>query len=331
LYTADLLPKLVHREGGDNMFGGDPFDPFNHMRRQMNDMDRMMAEPFGMMNHMNSMMNQMLGSAFGRQPMLGFDPMNPHHHHPQQAPQRNSRHRDPMALNVFDGFGGFGFGGGLTRIMDVASNDPNSMVFSQSTMVTLNPDGTQRVISNSTRKAGDVKETRHAVRDGEDERVAVGHHIGDRSHVIEKKRDKDGRFRQSHKFVNLDQDEADNFNSEFKTRANRNISGIFNGHHQPDRRAIESGPSRHYRPSHHTRPSEPRHSETSAPIITIPDDDEEIEESRQHASRPSRHNPYLRTSNNAGPTIREISDEEADMERSKRRKGPFGRFFGNDD
>lgn len=121
----------------------------------MDEMDRMMAEPFGMMNQMNSMMNQMLGSAFGRQPMLGFDPMNPH----QQAMPRNARHRDPMALSVFDGFGGFGFGG-LTNLMNMASNDPNSMVFSQSTMVTLNPDGTQRVVSNSTRKAGDVKETR---------------------------------------------------------------------------------------------------------------------------------------------------------------------------
>lgn len=44
-----------------------------------------------------------------------------------------------------------------------------------------------------------------AVRDGDKERVAVGHHLGDRAHYIEKKRDKDGRFRQNHKFVNMDQ------------------------------------------------------------------------------------------------------------------------------
>lgn len=124
------------------------------MRRQMSEMDRMMAEPFGMMNHMNSMMNQMLGSAFGRQPMLGFDQP------PAPRPNNNRYHRDPMAMNVFDGFGGFGFGGGLMHAMEHAGNDPNSMVFSSSTMVMMNPDGSQRVVSNSTRKAGDVKETR---------------------------------------------------------------------------------------------------------------------------------------------------------------------------
>lgn len=113
----------------------------------MNEMDRMMSEPFGMINQMNSMMNHMLGSAFGRQPMLGFDPMMPH----------DPRHRDPMAMDLF---GGFGFGGGLMRAMENAHNDPHSMVFSQSTTIMMNPDGTQRVVSNSTRKAGDVKETR---------------------------------------------------------------------------------------------------------------------------------------------------------------------------
>lgn len=131
------------------------------MRRQMADMDRMM-DPFGgmmnQMNQMNSMMNHMLGSTFGRQPMLGFDPMMQQHPPPPRS--NGNRYRDPMAMDLFDGFGGFGFGGGLMRVMDHAGNDPNSMIFSQSTMITMNPDGTQRVISNSTRKAGDVKETR---------------------------------------------------------------------------------------------------------------------------------------------------------------------------
>jgi len=296
------------------MFGGDPFDPFNLMRRQMHDMNRMMADPFGM----NRMMDQMLGSALGHQPMISFNPMHQ---------VNGNRHRDPMAMDLFDSFGGFGFGGGLMRAMDMASNDPNSMVFSQSTMITMNPDGTQRVVSNSTRKAGDVKETRHAVRDGEDERVAVGHHIGDRSHYIEKKRDKDGRFRQNHKFVNVD--DADHFNSEFKARANRNISGLFGGNpYTQDHRAIEGGRS-HQPPN--SRPSEPRQSGSAAPIITVPsdDEDEEIQEVRTNNRRsPSRHNPYLRTGGSSGPKIREISDEEADAEQSKRRKGMFGKFFG---
>lgn len=40
--------------------------------------------------------------------------------------------------------------------------------------------------------------------DGEAE-MEVGHHVGNRAHVIEKKRDKDGRVRQQQRFVNLDE------------------------------------------------------------------------------------------------------------------------------
>jgi hypothetical protein len=269
----------------------------------------------GSFNQMDRLMNQMM------QPMIGFNPMMPH-------PNGNHRHHDPLAMNLFDGFG---FGGGLMRTMNMASNDPNSMVFSQSTMISMNPDGTQRVISNSTRKAGDVKETRHSVQDGHGERVSVGHHIGDRSHFIEKKRDRDGRFRQNHSFVNMDQGEADNFNEEFKHRATRNMSGLFNGgQYVPDRRAIENGRSHRS----NLRPSDSRQS-GSAPVITVPDsdedEDEEIQEIRPTNSRPSRHNPYLRTgASTSGPKIQEI-DEETDAEHSKRRKGMFGKFFGPGD
>jgi len=41
------------------------------------------------------------------------------------------------------------------------------------------------------------------VKDGDEEHVTVGHTIGDRSHLIEKKRDKTGRTHQKQKFVNL--------------------------------------------------------------------------------------------------------------------------------
>lgn len=47
---------------------------------------------------------------------------------------------------------------------------------------------------------------RHAVRTGEDgvgDKLTIGHTIGDRTHVIEKKRDRDGRIRERQSFVNL--------------------------------------------------------------------------------------------------------------------------------
>ena len=44
---------------------------------------------------------------------------------------------------------------------------------------------------------------RRALRDGEREEVTIGHSIGNKTHFVEKKRDKDGRVRQQQKFVNL--------------------------------------------------------------------------------------------------------------------------------
>ncbi|RCN28781.1 hypothetical protein ANCCAN_25474 [Ancylostoma caninum] len=84
-------------------------------------------------------------------------------------------------------------------------NDPHSHVFTQSTMVTIGEDGQPRVVENSVRKSGDVKETRRSLRDGEREEMAIGHTIGDRTHIIEKKRDKDGNVRRQQRFVNLDE------------------------------------------------------------------------------------------------------------------------------
>jgi len=297
------------------MFGGDPFDPFSNMRRHMTEMDRMMSEPFGMMNQMNRMMNHMLGSTFGHQPMLGFDEDN----------GRRQQNRQPSNMaGPMDLFGGFGFGGGL---MQHAMNDPNSMVFSQSTMITMNPDGTQHVVSNSTRKAGDVKETRKAVRNGDDERVSIGHHIGDRAHYVEKKRDANGQFRQKQKFINLDEEEAEHFNNEFKHRANRNLSNLFGGAPVDNRRAIGgSGRS-------NARDEIQSGSGSSAPIVTIPDDDEDERPRGSNRYRDDDDVVYMGSRNRSGPTIREISDEEAaQTERNKRRKGGLGRFFGaNDD
>ena len=58
-----------------------------------------------------------------------------------------------------------------------------------------------------SRKQSDYFQERKTVRNtatGE-ERMSVGHTIGDRTHVIEKKRDRDGRIREQQRFVNLDQ------------------------------------------------------------------------------------------------------------------------------
>jgi len=275
--------------------GGDPFgNPFQHMHRQMREMDQMM--------------NAMMGSNFG----LG---MFPHQRqHPQQMMLDNQQHRHQPQNAMMSPFGGGLFGGimqHMEHMQDHAMNDPNSVMFSQSTMISFGRDGQPKVVHDSTRKVGEVKENRRKVQHGADlTELQVGHSIGDRSHIIEKKRDKDGRFRQTQKFVNLDQHEAEQFNEEFKSRATQNLTGGSSG--RPYQPAI--GPSA---------------STAAAPIVTVPDDDEEDEdvvvlEERTHRNGQRHREGGYRSD---GPTIREISDEEAEkQEAPKRRKGLFGKF-----
>ncbi|VDN40485.1 unnamed protein product, partial [Gongylonema pulchrum] len=158
-----------------------------------------------------------------------------------------------MALmNPFGNFGGDFFGGIMRQMEDMqthAMNDPNSHVFSHSTMISYDGrnGGQPRVVEKSVRKAGDVKETRHkffshAIRTGEagvGDKLTIGHTIGDRTHVIEKKRDRDGRIRERQSFVNLSQEEAEAFDREFTSRARRNLLG--GGNDAQSRYAIEGG------------------------------------------------------------------------------------------
>ncbi|CAJ0587137.1 unnamed protein product, partial [Mesorhabditis spiculigera] len=275
------------------MFGGqDPFmNMFGNMRRQMDMMDRMMdsmmTDPFAMMNH----------RPFG---MLE-DPRRQQHHH---------QHR--QMVHPADPFAGFGFGGifgAMNQIHGQAMADPNSHMYSHTSVMSFGPDGQPHIVEHTTKKAGDVKETRRRVRDGQRDEMSIGHHIGDRTHVIEKKRDKDGNVRSQQQFVNLDEDEAMDFDREFQQQIRRNFNYGRNG--ASNSSAIENGSSA--RPSHSRADRGPRESR-HAPIITLPEeeDDDVIEI------------PITRRT--GGPIIREISEEEAESSIPKRRKNNTGRF-----
>ncbi|XGW07385.1 hypothetical protein V3C99_010512 [Haemonchus contortus] len=229
------------------MFNDDDFFGFGGMHRAMHrqfqEMDRMMnsmMDPFGMLGGMGMLEG----------------PPPPHHR---------------QVARPFDPFRGFG---GLFSVMEDlqerAMNDPNSHVYSQSTMVTFGGDGQPRVVENSVRKSGDVKETRRAVRDGAREEMSIGHTIGDRTHIIEKKRDKDGNVRRQQRFVNLDESAAEDFDREFQSRARANMGYSNNG-----RRALGDGTYGGYR--HHSADAAGS-SRSSAPIITLPEEDDEEEE-----------------------------------------------------
>ncbi|OZC06652.1 hypothetical protein X798_06352 [Onchocerca flexuosa] len=214
--------------------------------------------------------------------------------------------------------------------------DPNSHVFSHSTMISFDGrnGGQPRVVEKSIRKTGDVKETRHAIRTGEDgvgDKLTIGHTIGDRTHVIEKKRDRDGRIRERQSFVNLTQDEAEAFDREFASRARRNLmDGRTDGQRN---RAIEGG-NRYGGTSSSSRSHAPRidGTGTNAPIITLPDEEDDSDVMIEEDYDRGRRSSARFGSASSGPVIREVTDDDEDGGNNhKRRKGFFGRLFKEND
>lgn len=331
------------------MFGGggnDPFgNPFEHMHRQMRQMDNMMnvmlGDAFNMLNN--------FGMGVPRHPMLmdnGFG----HHAPPNGRHQRTNGGGHHDMNMMMSPFGGFSFGGGfihqLHNVHERAMQDPNTVVLSESTMISYDGNGQPKVVQSSTRKAGDVKETRKALRDGEHEEVTIGHSIGNKTHLVEKKRDKDGRVRQQQKFVNLREEEAHDFNERFKRQARDNLTGIFGGKAQNGRNAIDNGNGgrggggRRAMGNGGGQPagvgtSSSGYQRSNEPIITIPDDEED-EKSNRRGPNGRRYDDddddididVVYSNRGTGPTIQEIVDHEADNANPKRRKGVFGKFLG---
>jgi len=112
----------------------------------------------------------------------------------------------------------------------------SSSVFS----MTTGPDGKPQIYkATSSTKAGPggVRETRKTLEDSRTgtKKMSIGHHIGERAHVIEKSQDlRSGQLEENEELINLDEDEKEVFNREFTQRA-RQIQGR---RHGPEIQAI---------------------------------------------------------------------------------------------
>ncbi|XP_044593078.1 myeloid leukemia factor isoform X3 [Cotesia glomerata] len=100
----------------------------------------------------------------------------------------------------------------------------NCMTSTSIMTYTNGPDGRPQVYQASkSMRAGPngVKETKESVFDSRagTKKMAIGHHIGERAHIIEKKKDlRNGDEEEHQEFINLDDDEAENFNQEWEQR-----------------------------------------------------------------------------------------------------------------
>ncbi|KAM9615659.1 myeloid leukemia factor 1 isoform 7-T7 [Morphnus guianensis] len=112
----------------------------------------------------------------------------------------------------------------MQRKFDDLSIHPDAHTFSSSSVMTYSKIGDEppKVFQASaqTRTApGGVKETRKALKDSESglEKMAIGHHIHDRAHVIKKsKNSKTGDEEMNQEFINLDETDAQTFDEEWQ-------------------------------------------------------------------------------------------------------------------
>lgn len=230
-------------------FDDDPF--FAGHRQQMHQMNHMFRDPFG----------------FPPGGMLSIAA-------PRRAAQQQVNNRQQQQqLAPMDLFNMGGFGSmfqNMRRMMDdmhatfdSAAQNPSGQVFSQSTFMSYSSMGgaqpkVYQASSSTTQGPGGVRETRKTVRDSESgvEKMSVGRHLGNRSHVIERQRNRrTGDREENQEFVNMDQEEAPEFNREWEEQS-RSAHGPGRLDYRQDRadrryRALPAPSQRHGHHSHH--------------------------------------------------------------------------------
>ncbi|GAB1864476.1 Myeloid leukemia factor [Camponotus japonicus] len=188
------------------------------------------------MRQMNSMMNSMFRDPFD---MMGQNALMPHH--------GRGSHGD-MPLSLFNPhFGRFDFN-------NMTPDGSCHSFMSQSVMTMSNgPDGRPQVYQetmSTTTAPGGIKETKKTVSDSRTgtRKMAIGHHIGERAHILERERNMRGEEEERQEFINLDEDEADSFNHEWESHTRRAHTGaidngnsarvVSNSRHRPEPRQL---------------------------------------------------------------------------------------------
>ncbi|XP_015380431.1 PREDICTED: myeloid leukemia factor [Diuraphis noxia] len=174
-----------------DMFGND-----NPYRNSMQQMDQMMNSFFGgfpdPMSGSNGMMMPFGGGMFGNFGSM-MNNMN-----------------NSMNMMVSGNHPGQSFSSSSSTFMSYSSNGPNGQpqIYKASTSTRTGPGG--------------VKETKKAVSDSRTgvKKLAIGHHIGDRAHIVERQQNVySGDQEENQEYINLDDNEAEEFNNEWRNKA----------------------------------------------------------------------------------------------------------------
>lgn len=169
----------------------------------------------------------------------GFPQQN---HHPQQQIQQQQQQQQQAIFS--GGLMPFGFPAmpNMNRLLSGDGMDGAS--FSSSSVISMSqgPDGRPQVYqaSSSTKTGpGGLRETQRSVQDSRSgvKKMAIGHHIGERAHIIEREQNlRSGQQEERQDFINLEEEEADEFNREFTQKSRQamrlgitDVTGTSNG------------------------------------------------------------------------------------------------------
>ncbi|XP_008065835.1 myeloid leukemia factor 1 isoform X3 [Carlito syrichta] len=172
-------------------------------------------------------MSRMLSSPFEEDPFFA-ESMIAHGESMRQLMRNFSEPFGRDLLSISDGRGRArnrtGQNDGEDSLTGHLSMDPNGHSFCSSSVMTYSKVGNEppKVFQASTqtrRAPGGIKETRKAMRDSVSglEKMAVGHHIHDRAHVIKKsKNKKTGDEEVNQEFINMNESDAHAFDDEWQ-------------------------------------------------------------------------------------------------------------------
>ncbi|XP_063772207.1 myeloid leukemia factor 1 isoform X2 [Pseudophryne corroboree] len=198
--------------------------------------DQFFSDPFtAHQEHVRQMMRS-FSDPFGRDPFFSITDGRSHGRRGQHGSQVALR-EDHRATDFKDTFHSFDsvMANMRNKMIDMhkqiegLADRPDTHSFQSSTVMTYSKTGDEPAkifqASSQTRKApGGIKETKKAVRDSESgvEKIAVGHHIKDRAHIVKKlKNNKTGNHEVDQEFVNLDESEAPIFNNEWDRKVSK--------------------------------------------------------------------------------------------------------------
>ncbi|XP_074859935.1 myeloid leukemia factor 1 isoform X2 [Carettochelys insculpta] len=201
--------------------------------REFFEEDPFFREPFAAQHQYMRQMMRSFSDPFGRDPFLsitegGERAQDQRGHYDSRVAlrgnHRNSDFQDPffaidrtisnMRNSMLE----------LQRNFDQLSLNPDSHSFSSSSVMTYSKIGDEppKVFQASAQThtaPGGIRETRKALKDSESglEKMAIGHHIHDRAHVIKKSKNrKTGDQELNQEFINLDESEAHLFDEEWQ-------------------------------------------------------------------------------------------------------------------